>query len=120
MTITLFKGVKLVTINRQSSQGIVPGNDLNSVTMELSSEQANIILVARDKGTLYFSYNPDGQGSGGLVVTGNDRATLEEILGLQPIPKPPQPPAPFISQIYRGASRRQYEYRQVGDKMLKW
>jgi pilus assembly protein CpaB len=120
MTMTLFKGVKIVTINRQSSQGIVPGNDQNSVTLELSSEQANVMLVARDKGTLYFSYNPDGQGTGGLAVTGKDRATLEEILGLQPIPKPPAPPTPFISQIYRGPTRRQYEFRQVGSKMMEW
>ena len=120
MTMTLFKGVKIVTINRQSSQGIVPGNNLNSVTLELSPEQANIILVARDKGTLDFSFNPEGQGRGGLAVTGKDRATLEEILGLQPLPKPPAPPAPFLTQIYRGVGRRQYEFRQVGDKMMEW
>jgi hypothetical protein len=118
MTMTLFKGVKILTINRLATQGIT-GNDGNSVTLELSSEQANIILVARDRGTLYFSFNPDGKGSGGLALTGKDRATLEEILGLQPLPKPPAPPATFISQIYRGVARRQLEFRQVGSKMME-
>lgn len=119
MTMTLFKGIKIITINRQSSQAIVPGGDQNSVTLELSSEQANILLVARDKGTLYFSFNPEGKGSGGLALTGKDRATLEEILGLQPLPKPPAPPASFVAQIYRGVSRRQLEFRQVGSKMME-
>jgi pilus assembly protein CpaB len=119
MTMTLFKGIKIVTINRQLSQGVVPGNDSNSVTLELTSEQANILLVAKDKGSLYFSFNPEGQGTGGLALTGKDRATLEEILGLQPIPKPPAPPAPFIALIYRGAGRRQYEFKKVGDKYLE-
>lgn len=118
MTMTLFKGVKILTINRLATQGIT-GNDGNSVTLELSSEQANIILVARDRGSLYFSFNPDGKGSGGLALTGKDRATLEEILGLQPLPKAPPPPASFISQIYRGAARRQLEFRQVGSKMME-
>ena len=76
--------------------------------------------MARDKGSLDLSFNPEGQGPLGLALTGKDRATLEEILGLEPIPKPPAPPAPFISQIYRGAGRRQYEFRQVGSKMMEF
>ena len=118
MTMTLFKGVKIIAINRQTSQGIGGTGD-NSVTLELSSEQANIMMVARDKGKLDFSFNPEGKGSGGLALTGKDRATLEEILGLQPIPKAPVPPGPFISQIYRGLGRRQLEFRQVGSKMME-
>jgi pilus assembly protein CpaB len=119
MTMTLFKGVKIITINRQTSQGVGTGGETNSVTLELSSEQANIIMVCRDKGKLDFSFNPDGKGTGGLAVTGKDRATLEEILGLQPTPKPPAPQIPFISQVYRGAMRRQLEFRQVGSKMME-
>ena len=117
MTMTLFKGIKIIAINRQTTQGSSSDAN-NAVTLELSSEQANIILVARDKGTLYFSFNPEGKGSGGLALTGKDRATLEEILGLQPIPPPPARPASFISQIYRGVQRRQMEFRQVGSKMM--
>lgn len=118
MSMTLFKGVKIITINRLATQGIT-GSDSNSITLELSSEQANIILVAKDHGKLYFSFNPDGKGTGGLALTGKDRVTLEEILGLQPIPKPPAPPASFISQMYRGVARRQLEFRQVGNRMVE-
>src|SRR5579863_6875215 len=119
MSMTLFKGVKIITINRLATQGIT-GSDSNSITLELSSEQANIVLVAKDHGRLYFSFNPDGKGSGGLALTGKDRATLEEILGLQPIPKPPAPPASFVTQIYRGLNRRQFEFRQVGNRMMEY
>src|SRR5258708_40333289 len=103
MTMTLFKGIKIIAINRLCNQGAVQSAE-NTVTLELSSEQANIILVAKDKGKLDFSFNPDGQGSGGIAVTGKDRAFLEEILGLQPLPKPAPAPPGFVSQIYRGAN----------------
>jgi pilus assembly protein CpaB len=119
MTMTLFKGVKIIAINRLFNQGAVQNSE-NTVTLELSSEQANIILVAKDKGKLDFSFNPEGQGPGGLALTGKDRATLEEILGLSPIPKPAPAPPGFVTQIYRGANRRQYEFRQMGSKMMEW
>ncbi len=122
MTMTLFRGVKILSMNRLFTQsgvhGGAQGGD-NSVTLELSEGQANIILVARDKGTLNFSYNPEGQGNGGLAVTGKDRVTLEEILGLDPLPKPEPPPPPVISQIYRGLNMKQYTYTKVGSKMLQ-
>ena len=116
---TLFRGVKILAINRLFNVSGVQGGGENSVTLELSEGQANIILVARDKGTLYFSYNPEGQGNGALAVMGKDRVTLEEILGLDPIPKPAPPPAPVISQIYRGLTMKQYTYTKVGSKMLQ-
>lgn len=122
MTMTLFRGVKILAMNRLFTQsgvhGGAQGGD-NSVTLEVSEGQANILLVAKDKGMLNFTYNPDGQGNGGLAVTGKDRVTLEEILGLGPIPKPEPPTPPVISQIYRGLNMKQYTYTKVGTKMLQ-
>lgn len=121
MTMTLFRGVKILTINRLFNQsGVGSGqNGENSVTLELSEGQANIILVARDKGILYFSYNPEGQGNGDLAVTGKDRITLEEILGLDPVPQPAPPPPPAMTQIYRGLNMKQYTFTKVGNKMMQ-
>jgi pilus assembly protein CpaB len=122
MTMTLFRGVKIIAINRSTSQSGVGSsrNGENTVTLEMSEGQENIILVARDKGSLYCSYNPEGRGANELALTGKDRATLEEILGLEPLPKPeppPAPPVPFVTQIFRGQGMSQNSFVRVGNKM---
>jgi pilus assembly protein CpaB len=70
--------------------------------LELTPEQANIILLAKDKGELNLTYTPDGQGDGGVALADDDRAFLEEILGLSP---PPEPKKPILTEHYRGAGR---------------
>ncbi|MEX0702853.1 MAG: Flp pilus assembly protein CpaB [Planctomycetales bacterium] len=107
-TMTLFKGVKLLAINRSVRQGGVdqPGT---TVTFELTPPQANVILLAREKGTITLSYTSDQRkGDGGVAVASEDRATLEEILGLAPIP---EPDPPQYSEIYRGTGRSGLRFR---------
>lgn len=100
LTMTLFRGVKILAINRGVAGSVA--NSGNSVTLELTPAQANIVNLARDKGKLALSLNPGGKGTGVVTVTDEDRVTLDEILGL----KAPEPPAkPFQTEIYRGASR---------------
>lgn len=101
MTMTLFRGVRVLAINR-STNGAAIQRSGNTMTLELNKEQANIISLARDHGTLRMLYNPEGRGDGGITVADEDRVTLEEILGLKPLPEPKKP---FVTEIYRGGAR---------------
>jgi pilus assembly protein CpaB len=104
LTLTLFKGVKLLTISREASD---LGNSGNAVTLEVSPEQANILILARDKGEVTLTYNPQGKGTGSVAVGSEDRATLDELLGLRPLPTPKT----FVTEHYRGPAHSTVEFR---------
>ncbi len=106
-TMTLFKGVKVVAINRSISSSNVDRGG-NSVTLELTPEQANIVILADTAGELTMSYNPNGKGTGGVTISDADRATLEEILSLDPLA---EPTPPFQTEQFRGGSRAVNTYR---------
>ncbi|REJ73348.1 MAG: Flp pilus assembly protein CpaB [Planctomycetota bacterium] len=108
MTMTLFKGVKVLAVNRSTSGASPAARGGNTVTLELSEEQANIIILARDKGDLTLTYTPEGKGDGGVAVSRSDRATLDEILGLDPIPAAERP---FASEIFYGSGRTVLEFQ---------
>jgi pilus assembly protein CpaB len=97
LSLTLFKGVRVVAINKNTQQGNVEVTG-NTVTLELTAEQANILVLAREKGSVTLSYNPEGKGTGVVDVEDENRATLDEILGLQPLPEPEEP---FTVEIFR-------------------
>ena len=105
---TLFKGVKVLAISAGSSG---PMRNSSSVTLELTPEQANIILLAEDRGELTLVYTREGQGSGGVAVSDADRATLYEILGYTPKP-PEDPEPPFQTEIYSGTGRSVNTFRE--------
>lgn len=106
-TMTLFKGVKVLAINRSVSSSNVDRGG-NSVTLELTPEQANIVILADTAGDLTMSYNPNGKGTGGVTISDADRATLEEILSLKPMP---EATPPFRTEQFRGGSRAVNTYR---------
>lgn len=101
LTMTLFKGVKVLAINRQTQTNIGVSRD-NTTTLELTPEQANIMILASARGEINLTYNPEGKGDGGVAVSREDRATLEEILGLEPLPE--QEP-PFEAEIFMRSGR---------------
>ncbi|MCA9078387.1 MAG: Flp pilus assembly protein CpaB [Planctomycetaceae bacterium] len=103
MVMTLFKGVKLLAINRSQTGSSDIGRGNNSVTMELTPEQANIMLLARNRGDINLTFTQDGMGNGGVAVADENRAFLDEVLGLAP---PEEPEPPFSTEIYQGAGRR--------------
>lgn len=111
-TMTMFKGVRLVAMNRLTQPSDVSRGG-NTVTFELTREQANILLEARQHGLLTVSYNPDGPGNGGVAIADADRAHFEEILGL---PEIPEPPRPFLTEIYRGTMRSTIGYGDDDDR----
>lgn len=113
LSLTLFQGVKVLAISQGALAGNV-GQSGQSVTLELTTAQANILNIARDRGIISLTFNPDGKGNGVIGVDNENRATLDEILNLQPIPppEPPEPPEPPITvEIYRQSGRQQIEFR---------
>lgn len=106
-TMTLFKGVKILAMNRSTQAGNVDRGG-NTVTLELTPEQANIVILADRAGELTMSFNPNGKGTGGVTISDADRATLEEILNLEPIA---EPTPPFQTEQFRGSGRSVNTYR---------
>ncbi len=110
-TMTMFKGVKVLAMNRLTHQSPL-NRGTNTVTFELTPAQANILLQAKTKGDLSVTYTPNGAGSGGVAIAEADRAHFEEILGLPEIPKPKRP---FTTELYRGSSRSVIRYYDEDD-----
>lgn len=105
MTVTLFKGAKVVAVNRNrsSSNNLQGGGSNQTVTLELDEDQARIMLLAQQKGRIALTYNPTGSGTGGIKIkTENDRVTVEQLLGLT---DEPEEKKPFKTEQYHGADR---------------
>jgi pilus assembly protein CpaB len=101
LTLTLLSGVRVLAVAGADSKSDSP----QSVTLEVTPEQANILILARNRGEIALSYNPDGQGTGGVPVMSQDRATLERILGQ----KPADPS--FTSETYKGNVRSTLSFK---------
>lgn len=101
VTMRLFEGVKILAINRSLTQSSSDRGN-NHVTLELTEPQANVVVLAHDKGKLTLTYNPNGKGNGGLALSNSERITFYEILGLVP---PEKPKDPVLTEIYRGPAR---------------
>lgn len=107
ITVTLFKGVRVLALGTGAGTlGRNRGN--NSVTLELTPGQANIVIQAASRGDITLSYNPDGKGTGGVGSNRDDRATLDEILGLT---GPTDDGSTFTTETYRGSSRSTNQFR---------
>lgn len=107
LSMTLFRGIRVIAMNRSYQPGDIERGG-NSVTLELTTEQANILNIAQQRGTITLAFNPEGKGTGVVDVSNENRATLEEILNLEPIP---EPPAPFRAEVYRGTGRQLFEFQ---------
>ena len=113
VTMRLFEGVRIIAINRNFTQSRVDRGG-NRVTLELTEPQANVVVLAQDRGALTLTYNPNGRGHGGLALSNAERVTLHEILGM----KPAQPdPEPFLTEAYRGVGRGVLQFNQKGHRI---
>jgi len=110
MTMRLFDGVKIIAINRNMAQARIERGG-NNVTLELTEPQANVLVLAEERGTITLTYNPNGPGTGGLALDSSERVTLYQILGIKP---PTQEPEPFTSEIFRGSSRSVHRFNPSG------
>lgn len=104
MTATLFKGVKVLAINRASGSSNLQtaASNAQSVTLELDEEQSRIALLAQKKGEIDLIYSNSGPGTGGITIEAReeDRIFFLEILGL----RIPEEKKPFEVEHYRGQS----------------
>ncbi len=110
-TMTMFKGVRVLAINRMTQRTDL-SRGANTITFEVTPMQANIMLEAQKHGEIVVTYAPDGPGSGGVDVAEADRAYFEEILGL---PEPPEKDKPFLTEIWRRGSRSVIGYGDEWD-----
>lgn len=117
VSMTLFKGVKVLALNKGFRQS-TPLPTGNSVTLELTNTQANILLVAQPNGAISFSYNPDGEGDGQVAMSNADRVTLWEILGLKKKVREPkeEPEDPFVTETFRGTGSNPVRWNKDGKK----
>lgn len=113
LTMRLFEAVKVLAINRNFSQGRVERGN-NHVTLELTVPQTNIIVLAKDKGKITLTYNPNGRGNGGLALSNAERVTLFELLGLE---KSAPLKEPFTTEIYRGSGRTTNQFDDKGRQL---
>ncbi|WP_437206475.1 Flp pilus assembly protein CpaB [Planctomicrobium sp. SH664] len=111
LILTLFKGVKVLAKNGLSTGTSSSSRGTTTVTLELTPEQANIVLLAKDKGSLSLVYTGEGKGTGVVAVGDENRATLYQILGIGPKPEEPAPTPPFTTEIYPGASREVIRFK---------
>lgn len=101
MTATLFRGVKVIQVNRASGGSRSAGQ---SVTLELDEEQSRIALLAQKKGEVDLIYSNSGPGQGGISIEASedDRIFFMEILGLKSMAR--EENKPFRTEQYRGSS----------------
>lgn len=103
MTATLFKGVRIITVNKGGASTTLQNAqaNANSVTLELDEDQARICLLAQKRGEIDLIYSKAGPGEGGINIESSeeDRVFFLEILGL----RSPSLKEPFHTEHYRGS-----------------
>lgn len=106
LSIVLFKGVRILAINRAFVQSDLESSG-NNVTLEVAEKDVATLRLADENGDLYLSYTPDSNGSVTVAIADPDRPTLEELLQLPPVPEEPAAAQPnvFRSWVYTGAGR---------------
>jgi pilus assembly protein CpaB len=114
LTVTLLHGVRVLAVGGGTEGDSAIPDSANTVTLELTPEQANTLILAREKGEIALSYNPDGQGNGVPAVDSKDRATMDEILGLKDsksqTPVTHVIPPPFVSETFKGNTRTAIQF----------
>lgn len=115
MTVTLFKGVKVLSVSRGYTTTSLQGNDSSSVTLELDPEQSRIVSLAQRKGEIDLVYSSSAESGSGIDIKAaeKDRITLHEILGIKPEKEKEKP---FRTEHYRGAGRSTY-YFEDGERI---
>jgi pilus assembly protein CpaB len=113
---TLFKAIKVMAINRNVVQQ-QPEATMNTVTLEVTSKQANALLLARTYGILNLTYTEDlAPGGVNIADVPNDKLTLERLLDLPEKKEtiPTRPPEPFRIDEYRALRKSVSHYSANG------
>lgn len=121
--LTLFKGIKVLAINRSVTQSAPEANG-NTIVLEVRPGQANGLLLAMGNGVLNLTYTPIPS-PGGVIVSDDDgdRLTLEKLLQLppkQPDAPQPKPPEPYLVEQYRLKTRSPIGFMPNGRIVENW
>lgn len=114
-TFTLLENVMLLAVARNQDPRIET-RETSTVTVAVTPEEANKLVLARGKGDLHLALR--GQKDGGRSPT---RITLDELLGIQAPEPPADPPPPpvFVAEAYRGTSKDVVEFDLERERALK-
>lgn len=107
-TMTLMKGIKVLAMNRNLAGAPARGRATGSMVVEVSPEQAKILLLCKDKGQLNMTYTTETENSGRIVLKDSEKATLAEILNVGP---PDKPITPIVTELYSGNGRRLHTFK---------
>lgn len=119
-TLTLLENVQLLAVSRNQSERVDTreSRDSSVVTLAVTPEQANILVLAKDRGELHLALR--GAEETGRV--GDNRITLNELLGIEAPPsaaEEPPPPPIYIAEAYRGGNKEVVEFDLEQARALK-
>ncbi|MFP6765499.1 MAG: Flp pilus assembly protein CpaB [Planctomycetaceae bacterium] len=112
LSMVLFQGVQVLAINKSFVQAPLEATQ-NSITVEVAENDASLLRLAEAHGTITVAYTSDSSGRAMVQVADPNRATLEELLGLDPVDEEPEstPDPPFVSTVYRGSGMQRSAFR---------
>lgn len=113
LAMILIRGVQVLAINSSFSQEPLEASK-NSITVEVAEKDASLLRLAETHGKISVAYTTDSSATAMVDVADPNRATLEELLGLDPVPEEepePTPEPPYVSTIYRGSGMQRAAFR---------
>jgi len=110
LSMVLFRGVQVLAINKSFVQAPLEATQ-NSITVEVAEQDASLLRLAEAHGTITLAFTSDSSGTAMVQAADPNRATLEELLGLDPVVEEPTPDPPFISTVYRGSGMQRSAFR---------
>lgn len=108
---TFLKGIKVLAINKNFVQTDID-RGTNTVVLDLTPRQVNLVNLARSVGTITLTHNPDGESAVNLDSGDTDIVTMADLLGEEPQPvEEPEPPKPFETQVFMGTNQNSSYWR---------
>lgn len=109
-TVTLVEGAEVLALDRTLERG-AHGEQVATVTLSVSSQQANALKIAENKGA--FSLALRNAEDDTLPVSTGKPQTLKELLNL------PEKNKPFQAEVYRGSSKSTLQFEQKSDDRVR-
>ncbi|MEZ6059491.1 MAG: Flp pilus assembly protein CpaB [Planctomycetaceae bacterium] len=111
MLLKLFDGVKVLAIDGRYTPSQNSNREQNNVVLELTQRQQEIMVLAKSKGEISLTFNPNGPGNGGVSVESSrqNRVTLDELLGIEDTDD-----SPFVTEQFRDGGRADAFYDEDG------
>ncbi len=108
MIMTLFKGVKVIGLNSGTAGSVGNEPRINNVTLEMTPDHANVLLLANKKGQMTLGLHSRWQGREPVCSPRSGSGLPRRILGLKApeAPEAPKVTRPTVTELFSGASRR--------------